>query len=298
MQSFTNFILEVMYPPNPDSQAGQLADAAATGRLESLLRPQHLLRSLWPRAELQLLPHDRPQCQRGPDHQAGLLRLQHPDDRSGGTIHAEESASSQPLSEGRKVRHAVLAHLLARPPLRRAAGRADSRLRFHARRRHRHDVPTSCSRRTSALEKCSRPSLHWSAARSTIPRASSWMRNGIHERDALEAFIFAMDSNFAPIVGQQVTLTATNAGAASARISLFLARAAADECEVIAFNSKTGEGYLYQRRRLLARQGEAAAVDGRTTPRARRLRHHDHVHLRPQGQWQAPGARPRPERGA
>jgi hypothetical protein len=27
---------------------------------------------------------------------------------------------------------------------------------------------------------------------------------------------------------------------------LFLARAAADECEVIAFNSKTGEGYLYR----------------------------------------------------
>jgi hypothetical protein len=54
-----------------------------------------------------------------------------------------------------------------------------------------------------------------------------------------------MDSNFAPIVGQQVTLTNDNATAASQRIRLFLARAAADECQVIAFNSKTGEGYLY-----------------------------------------------------
>jgi hypothetical protein len=69
--------------------------------------------------------------------------------------------------------------------------------------------------------------------------------NGMRERDALEAFILAMDSNFAPIVGQQVTLTNDNASTARNRIRLFLARAAADECQVIAFNSKTGEGYLY-----------------------------------------------------
>jgi hypothetical protein len=69
--------------------------------------------------------------------------------------------------------------------------------------------------------------------------------NGIHERDALEAFMLAIDSNFAPIVGQQVTLTEDNATAAGKRIGLFLARAAADEGQVIAFNSRTGEGYLY-----------------------------------------------------
>lgn len=69
---------------------------------------------------------------------------------------------------------------------------------------------------------------------------------GIHERDAMEAFIFAMDTNFAPIVGQQVTRTEDNAASTNARINLLLARADADECEVIAFNSKTGEGYLYR----------------------------------------------------
>jgi hypothetical protein len=69
--------------------------------------------------------------------------------------------------------------------------------------------------------------------------------NGNHERNALEAFLLAMESNFAPVVGQQVTLTDDNTSAAGNRISLFLARAAADECQVIAFNSKTGEGYLY-----------------------------------------------------
>jgi DNA-binding beta-propeller fold protein YncE len=70
--------------------------------------------------------------------------------------------------------------------------------------------------------------------------------DGLLERRALEAFMLAMDSNFAPIVGQQVTLTHWNAGAAGDRIRLFLARAAADECQVIAFNSKTREGYLYK----------------------------------------------------
>jgi DNA-binding beta-propeller fold protein YncE len=77
------------------------------------------------------------------------------------------------------------------------------------------------------------------------PQGMKLDANGILERDALEAFLFAMDSNFAPIVGQQVTLTVNNAGAAKGRVLLFLARAAADECELIAFNSRTGEGYLF-----------------------------------------------------
>jgi DNA-binding beta-propeller fold protein YncE len=77
------------------------------------------------------------------------------------------------------------------------------------------------------------------------PQGIKMDANGIHEREALEAFLFAMDSNFAPIVGQQVTLTENNIVAAGKRVALFLARAAADECEVIAFNSTTGEGYLF-----------------------------------------------------
>jgi hypothetical protein len=86
--------------------------------------------------------------------------------------------------------------------------------------------------------------------------------NGIHERDALEAFIFAMETNFAPIVGQQVTLTENKSGVAGARISLFLARAAADECELIAFNSQTGEGYLFSGGLFLRdRRGAAALTD-------------------------------------
>jgi DNA-binding beta-propeller fold protein YncE len=77
------------------------------------------------------------------------------------------------------------------------------------------------------------------------PQGIKMDATGQHERQALEAFVFAMDSNFAPIVGQQVTLGANNTAAAGARVDLFVARAAADECELIAFNSDTGEGYLY-----------------------------------------------------
>ncbi|MCA9512742.1 MAG: hypothetical protein KC560_18680 [Myxococcales bacterium] len=47
------------------------------------------------------------------------------------------------------------------------------------------------------------------------------------ERDQLEAFMMAMPSDLAPIVGQQVTLDATNAGVAGPRIDLLVARAQA-----------------------------------------------------------------------
>lgn len=49
----------------------------------------------------------------------------------------------------------------------------------------------------------------------------------------LEQFMFAMDSNLAPVVGQQVTLNATNAAVAGPRIDLMIARAATQECDVV-----------------------------------------------------------------
>jgi hypothetical protein len=54
------------------------------------------------------------------------------------------------------------------------------------------------------------------------------------ERRRVEAFMLAADSNLTPIVGQQVTLTSSNSAAAGPRIDLLLARAAVGECEVIA----------------------------------------------------------------
>ncbi|WP_375758431.1 YncE family protein [Corallococcus exercitus] len=47
------------------------------------------------------------------------------------------------------------------------------------------------------------------------------------ERRSVEAYMLAVDSDLAPIVGQQVTLTSTNASAVGARIDLLMARAKA-----------------------------------------------------------------------
>ena len=44
------------------------------------------------------------------------------------------------------------------------------------------------------------------------------------EQNQVEAFMIAFDSDLAPIVGQQITLTATNAGVAGPRIDLMLSR--------------------------------------------------------------------------
>jgi hypothetical protein len=55
-------------------------------------------------------------------------------------------------------------------------------------------------------------------------------------RSNVEAFLLAFDSNLAPIVGQQVTLTRQNAAEVGPRIDLLIARAEADECDLVAKN--------------------------------------------------------------
>jgi DNA-binding beta-propeller fold protein YncE len=53
-------------------------------------------------------------------------------------------------------------------------------------------------------------------------------------RRQVEDFLLVFDTNLFPIVGQQVTLTATNAAAANPRIDLLLQRADAGEADVVA----------------------------------------------------------------
>ncbi|KYF92058.1 hypothetical protein BE20_12970 [Sorangium cellulosum] len=53
-------------------------------------------------------------------------------------------------------------------------------------------------------------------------------------RRQLEAFLLAFDSNLAPIVGQQVTLSWDNQAAAGPRVDLLIQRANAGECDLIA----------------------------------------------------------------
>jgi hypothetical protein len=56
--------------------------------------------------------------------------------------------------------------------------------------------------------------------------------------------MLAFDSNLAPIVGQQITLSGKNHFEALPRLKLFMDRAAQGECDLVA-KSMDG-GYLYQ----------------------------------------------------
>ena len=63
----------------------------------------------------------------------------------------------------------------------------------------------------------------------------------------VEAYLLAFDSNLAPVVGQQVTLSAAHATVTKPRIQLLRARADAGECDLIAKGRWAGSevGFLY-----------------------------------------------------
>jgi DNA-binding beta-propeller fold protein YncE len=63
----------------------------------------------------------------------------------------------------------------------------------------------------------------------------------------VEAFLFAFDTNLAPIVGQQITLDGANGAVAGTRIELLVAQAAAGHCELVVTTRQRGfeRGYLY-----------------------------------------------------
>jgi DNA-binding beta-propeller fold protein YncE len=57
---------------------------------------------------------------------------------------------------------------------------------------------------------------------------------GFALRQALASFVLSYDSNMFPIVGQQVTVTSADASSAAARVALLEARATAGECDLVA----------------------------------------------------------------
>jgi hypothetical protein len=108
-------------------------------------------------------------------------------------------------------------------------------------------------------------------------------------RRDVEAFLLAFDSNLAPIVGQQVTLTAGNAAAVGDRIDLLIERASTNhattptphsplnphgpECELVVTTRPHGKerGYLYVEDLGLfvsSKDGEPARTDAQLRARA------------------------------
>jgi YVTN family beta-propeller protein len=60
------------------------------------------------------------------------------------------------------------------------------------------------------------------------------------QRRNVEQFVLAMDSNLKPIVGQQITLTNTNSATVDPRINLLIARAAAGDCDLVVKGTAAG----------------------------------------------------------
>ncbi len=85
------------------------------------------------------------------------------------------------------------------------------------------------------------------------------------QRRAVEAFLLAFDSNLAPIVGQQITLRSENAAIVGPRIDLLIARAAQGECDLVVKGVIGGEarGWFRNAAGLFQpdRQAEAAVSD-------------------------------------
>ena len=77
------------------------------------------------------------------------------------------------------------------------------------------------------------------------PEGLSALPSGEHIHEALDDYLMVFETNFAPIVGQQVTLKANNKAAAGPRVDLLMARADQAECDLIARAAQGNEGFLY-----------------------------------------------------
>lgn len=67
---------------------------------------------------------------------------------------------------------------------------------------------------------------------------------GLDDKADMEDFVMAYDSNMKPIVGQQVTLSASSGAPASARLQLLLAQAGLGNCDLVAHARDHGFAYL------------------------------------------------------
>lgn len=83
-----------------------------------------------------------------------------------------------------------------------------------------------------------------------LPNPNGFSRDveGIDKRRQVEQFLLAFDTNLAPIVGQQVTLTEYNEEWASPRLNLLIERSEAGECDLVAKtqNGLREVGFLYR----------------------------------------------------
>jgi hypothetical protein len=103
---------------------------------------------------------------------------------------------------------------------------------------------------------------------------------GDRQRPQIEAFLLAFSTNLAPVVGQQITLTAASSAAVSSRLNLLRQRADAGECDLVTkvriFDDEVGFLYVGSGAFTTDRQGlpsvPAAALRSLATDFGARLR--------------------------
>lgn len=100
------------------------------------------------------------------------------------------------------------------------------------------------------------------------PNSEEINKVGNSMRRALEGFILAFDSNLAPIVGQQITVTFPTTPFQIERLSLLVQRAAAGECDLVA--SQGQQTFFYQQARSTETNKTITNMLTNTTEKRRR----------------------------
>ncbi len=266
MQAFTDFILQVTYPPNPIRTLDNSLTTDQAGRAQLLLRTRARRTRV---ADLQRLPHARPGAAASSAPTAvdasrtrpQLLKVAAPAQRC-----TRRSACSAwpavPFFNAGDNGH---------------QGRPDPRLRLPARRQRRHALPLPSGQR------CSTRARSTPAASAATPSADRSKRSCSRST-----------ATWRPIVGQQITLTNTNAATVASRIDLLLARADAGECDVIVKGHRRRRAtrrLSHRRRPFPDRSHRRSTAVRQHAPRpGRHRRAGTHLHLRPTGQRRAQSA--------
>ena len=205
MQAFTDFILQVDVSAEPDPHARQHRSTAApalTGR-DALLRPRHRHASRTATAATCSIP-------RSGFFGGGRLR---PRSRTRPRCSRSRTCAT---STRRSACSACRRSRSSTPGDNGNQGPAGPRLRLPARRQRRHHLP--------------------------LPRAPPCSATRRPTRQNLEQFMLPFDTNLAPIVGQQITLTSANAAdGRTAHRPARSPRAAAGECDVVVKGTIAGE---------------------------------------------------------
>ncbi len=320
MQAFTDFILQVTYPPNPIRNLDNSLTAGPGSRARRSSSPQTPDGSELPSDTFHncngchaLDPHGQRPVRRGQarassaptaaysfEHETQIFKVPHLRN-----LYQKVGMFGMGATFDPTLTNAPFAFLP--PPYNDESftGRPGARLRLPARRQHRHGVPLPRQHRLHPARRRPTRSRTRAASRSparpTIRRRPSrrcWPTSRCGGRS--ESFMLAFDSNLAPIVGQQVTLTAGSGADVHARIDLLEARAAAGECDLVV------HGRRAVGRRLPVRPGARHLHPGPRPPAAARrsgaarpgARRRADLHGRPARQRPPHRHRSRPRRRA